>query len=171
MDHALSQTLQEHTAGMRRYALSLTRDPSQADDHVQEALKRVLTYLQSGYEIVNMRAYLFTVLNHVHVDEIAQRRRRGFHVPIDVIEDAAVTPPDQIHRLEYRDLWRALDRLPVEQREVLVLIGLEGVSYRQAADMIGVPMGTVMSRLSRGRAALRLMLAGDERSEPEPVAA
>lgn len=171
MDHALSQTLHEHTAGMRRYALSLTRDPSQADDHVQEALKRVLTYIQSGHEIANMRAYLFTVLNHVHVDEIAQRRRKGFHVPIDVIEDAAATPPDQIHRLEYRDLWRALDQLPDEQRQVLVLIGMEGLSYRRAADTIGVPIGTVMSRLSRGRLALRNILAGEERPMAREAAA
>lgn len=162
MDSALSHTLQDHAAGLRRYALMLTRDPSQADDLVQECLKRALTYIDSGHEIMNLRAYLFTILNHVHIDELVRRRRKGHHVPIETVADTVTTPPDQIPRLECRDLWRALEELPDEQRQVLLLIGLEGASYRKAADAIGVPIGTVMSRLSRGRSTLRQMLSGQD---------
>jgi RNA polymerase sigma-70 factor, ECF subfamily len=160
LDRALHDELPAHAEGLRRYALAMTRNAADADDLVQECFKRALSYARSGREIDNLRAYLFTILTNVHRDELARRRRRGTSVPIENELNNIACAPRQTARLEWSDLARALDAIPDQQKQVVLLIGLLGESYERAAEMLNIPMGTVMSRLSRGRSALREAMAG-----------
>lgn len=155
----LANGLQDHIRGLRRYAMALVGNPVEADDLVQEALKRALVYIRAGREIRDIRAYLFTVLHNVRVDQVSKATKNGPHVPIEEIGIQLACPPRQDMRLGYRDLSKALTRLPAQQREVILLVGLEGLSYRSAAEVLGIPIGTVMSRLNRGRENLRRHMA------------
>src|SRR3546814_5786654 len=103
------------------------------------------------------------MLHHVRVDHVKRLLRNNDQVPLDEMVMPSV-PPSQLLRLECRDLAAAIEALPIEQREVLLLVCLEGLSYQETADMVGSPIGTVMSRLSRARTALRRALS-EERSE------
>ena len=157
------QAIERHTPDLRRYARALLGDHVDAEDLVQECLVRALGRRGFWQRIRDPRAYLFTILHNVHVDRIAGRHRAGVPVPLDHVVMFLSHPAPQPQSLELRDMARALACLPVEQREVVLLIGLEGMSYQQAADTLNVPLGTVMSRLSRGRDALRRMMEGEER--------
>ncbi len=161
-DWSLSRAeLEEHMRALRRYARALIGNRADADDLVQETLRRALTYLSDGREIRNPRAYLMTMLHHVRVDHAKRATRSNDQIPLDELVMPAV-PPAQLMRLECRDLAAAIEMLPVDQREVLLLVGLEGMSYRETADLVGSPIGTVMSRLSRARMALRHLLGQEE---------
>lgn len=144
-----------HLGALRRYALLLVGDPADADDLVQECLLRVIAQTRAWRPVRDLRAYLFATLHNVFVDGHRRRRARASDVPIESVVADLVSPANQTKWLEVRDLVAALERLPPEQREVVLLVGLEGMSYAEAADVLGVPIGTVMSRLSRGREALR----------------
>lgn len=144
-----------HVSALRRYARALVGNPSDADDLVQECLTRVLAQMRAWREVRDVRAYLFTTLHNVFIDNGRRKRSAGGEVPIDDVIGHLVSPPTQGIRLEVRDMVDALGQLPREQREVVLLVGVEGMSYVEAANVIGVPIGTVMSRLSRGREALR----------------
>lgn len=148
-------------AALRRYANALSADPSEADDLVQECLTRAIARVSVWGEIRNVRAYLFSILHNVHIDCLAQRRRQGVAVPIEDVEHRLSSPQQQHTSLEMRDLERALTKLPEEQRQAVLLVGLEGMSYREAADVLQIPHGTLMSRLFRGREALRRLMAGE----------
>lgn len=151
--------LRDHIRGLRRYAMALVGSPVEADDLVQEALKRALVYIRAGREIRDVRAYLFTVLHNVRVDQVSKATKNGPHVPIDEIEAQLSCPARHDMRLHCRDLSKALACLPAQQREVILLVGLEGLSYRGAAEVLGIPIGTVMSRLNRGRENLRRQMS------------
>lgn len=144
---------------LRRFARAMVRDATLADDLVQECLERALSRLHLWRPGSNLRAWLFTILRNLHINGV---RRRQPVVDIDAEAQAAIgaAPGSQFVRLELRDLRRALGLLPNEQREVVLLIGLEGISYGEAADILGISIGTVKSRLSRGRRALRLLMEG-----------
>lgn len=164
MDDTKSEFLSSHIESLRRYALSLTRNTIEAEDLVQECLKRALVSRRSGRQVKNPRAYLFTILHNVHVDELTRKQRVGGQVPFETLENAVTTPPDQLSRLEWRDLQRALAAVPAEQKQVMLMVAVEGFSYRSASEELGIPIGTVMSRLNRGRNALRHLLS-DRREE------
>jgi RNA polymerase sigma-70 factor (ECF subfamily) len=104
---------------------------------------------------------LFRILLNLYRNEIRQSRRRGEHVPLDVMVEPS-TPAPQPGRLALAEVARAVDVLPEEQREALLLVVLEGLSYAEAAQVLGIPDGTLMSRLSRARAALRGMTGFSE---------
>lgn len=144
-----------HVAALRRYALLLVGDSSDADDLVQECLLRVIAHTKSWRPVRDLRAYLFTTLHNVFVDGHRRRRTRSTEVPIETVLADLVAPPRQTKWMEVRDMVSALGQLSAEQREVVLLVGLEGMSYLEAANVLGIPVGTVMSRLSRGREALR----------------
>jgi RNA polymerase sigma-70 factor, ECF subfamily len=146
--------------GLRRYAVALLGDSIEAEDLVQECLVRALSREHVWTTVRDRRAYLFTILHNIYVDRRAQHSRYGFPVPIEDVAYHLSCPPTQLERLEIRDLKRALLALPENYKIVLLLIGLEGLSYRQAADVLEVPIGTVMSRLSRGREMLRRLMNG-----------
>ncbi|MEX2451397.1 MAG: sigma-70 family RNA polymerase sigma factor [Rhodospirillales bacterium] len=168
MNHSIAESLHTYIQSLRRYALVLTRDSNEADDLVQECLKRALTYIQNGQQILNMRAYLFTILHNVHQDEINRRRRNGRPVPIDHESVRLAYPPSQDAHMECRDMSKALNKLPHAQRQVVLLIGLEGHSYQTTAKILGIPIGTVMSRLNRGRNALRSVTTATAVTADEP---
>lgn len=158
MDDATAAGLRTYIKAMRRYAIALVGNPAEADDLVQETLKRALSYVQDGRGIRDMRSYLFTILHNVRTDELSRVRRNGRAIPLEDIAHRLAIGGAQHGRLACRDLMRALDVVSIEQREVVLLVGLEGFSYQAAAEVLGVPIGTVMSRLNRGRRALRRLM-------------
>ena len=147
-------------AALRRYAMVLLRDAAEADDLVQDCLARALTYARAGTRVRRWRPYLFTILHNLHLDRRAKTLGWG-ELPLDS-EQALQLPcaPNQHAHLELRELLAALAQLSDEQRDVILLAGLEGWSYKDVAEVLGVPIGTVMSRLSRGRQALRALIEG-----------
>lgn len=153
-------TVLEHIPGLRRYARALSGSAADADDLVQECLSRALARRQQAQDIRNLRAYLFTILHNAHVDRLAERKRWNYSVPEEALENLTARPAPQHGLLELRDLAGALERLPEEQRQAVLLVGYEGLAYREAAEVLEVPIGTIMSRLSRGRESLRRMMNG-----------
>ena len=165
-DPAVIEQIENEIPRLRRFARAMVRDATLADDLVQECLERALSRLHLWRPGSNLRAWLFTILRNLHINGI---RRRQAVVDIDGEGQAAIGAASgaQIVRLELRDLRRALGMLPNEQREVVLLIGLEGISYGEAADILGISIGTVKSRLSRGRRALRLLMEGRAPSDDD----
>ena len=138
---------------LRRYARALLGDRSQADDLVQECLARAYGRFHLWRRGSNLRTWLFTIMHNLHANAVRAAARRPKSVPIDDVQ-----PPQratQHDALELAAIETALRRLPEEQRQVVLLVGLEDMSYQDAARIIGVPVGTVMSRLHRGRERLR----------------
>ena len=145
---------------LRRYARALTGDRSAADDLVQDTLERALSRLHLWRQGSDLRAWLFTIMHNIFVNQIRSRARRQ-HEALEnepAADALRALDPDW---LELRDLEKALARLPDEQRSVVLLVGLEQFTYEEAARVLGVPIGTVMSRLSRARERLRAVLGGD----------
>jgi RNA polymerase sigma-70 factor, ECF subfamily len=152
-----AQQLLELVPRLRRYARALVGDRAAADDLVQDTLERALGKLHLYRPGSDLRAWLFTVMHNVHVNQIRAVRATD---PIDEDMPELAQRPAQQDGLLVRDLERSIARLPTEQREVLLLIALEGLSYEETARTLGIPIGTVMSRLSRAREKLRAMLLG-----------
>jgi RNA polymerase sigma-70 factor, ECF subfamily len=151
--------------GLRRYARGLTGDGDRADDLVQDTLERAWARFSMWQKRGELRAWLFGIMHNHFVDRLRAQRAR----PEDAVGDELPELPQramQADRLELRDLDRSLQRLPAEQREVLLLAGVEELSYREIALALGVPLGTVMSRLSRGRERLRVELQGRDAASP-----
>jgi RNA polymerase sigma-70 factor (ECF subfamily) len=158
----------DHLDAVRRYARVVGRDAMHADDLVQECLARALSRPRDWKDVRDARAYLLTILHNLHVDDAIRRWRDGVTVPIDAADPGLACAPEQFGRLLLRDLARSLQALPEERRRLLLLIGLDGMSYQEAARRLDLPVGTVMSRLSRTRNTLRRLMdeesaAGDER--------
>lgn len=149
--------LERQIPALRRYAFALLRDHDAADDLVQDCLERALSRWSLRRIDADPRPWLFAILHNLHVDAGRRRRRRGLQVVIDEDRlDAAGPDPDE--RLELRDTLAALDRLPEDQKALLLLVGVEDLSYEEAARVLAIPVGTVMSRLARGRRRLRVLL-------------
>jgi len=148
----------QHIPRLRRYARALTGERTAADDLVQDTLERAWTKLSLWRPGSDLRAWLFTIMHNVFVNQV---RARAAQPPAAGENDAVDLPdrPRQTDMLEVRDLDMALRCLPDEQREVLLLVALEQLSYDETARALGVPIGTVMSRLSRGRERLRRVVA------------
>jgi RNA polymerase sigma-70 factor, ECF subfamily len=140
---------------LRRYARALTRDLVSADDLVQDCLTRALGKLHLWQDGSDLRAWLFTILHNQYVNHIRRAVREGAAVALNETEPMLSRAPQQGKRLELRDLERAITQLPEEQRSVILLVGLEGMRYEEVAAVLDVPVGTIRSRLSRGREALR----------------
>jgi len=158
-------TLTLHVAALRRYAYALERNREEADDLVQECLTRAIARTKAWSEVRNVRAYLFTILHNLHVDRVSRGRNAGTQVPLESVEHKLMSRPQQEDSLRIRDLERALRILPDDYRKAVLLVGLEGMTYQEAATTLGVPIGTVMSRLSRGRETLRQLMANEARTK------
>jgi RNA polymerase sigma factor (sigma-70 family) len=148
---------------LRRYARALVGNRDDADDLVQDTLERAWAKSAMWRGVTDMRAWLFGIMHNLHVDGV--RRPKLYTVVLD--EDTPEIPvaSTQGDRLAVLDLQAALERLPVEQREIVLLIALEDMSYAEVAATLGIPIGSVMSRLSRGRERLRSLMEG----RPDPV--
>ena len=154
-----------HMPSLRRYALVLLRqDETRADDLVQDCLLRALSRWHLWRRPGNLRAWLFTIMHNIYVNDVARSAARPVTVELTELTPGVGTPAGQGDRLALRDVAIGLDRLSDEQRQIVLLIGLEGFSYEDAARITGVPLGTVMSRLSRGRQRLRDYLENGEDS-------
>jgi RNA polymerase sigma-70 factor (ECF subfamily) len=145
-----------HIPRLRRYARALAGERYAADDLVQDTLERALNKFHLWRPGSDLRAWLFALMHNVFVNQLRARGARP-EEPLDEQFDVAAAAAGD--RLAVRDLDAALARLPVEQREVVLLVGLEELSYAEAARALGIPIGTVMSRLFRGRERLRALLA------------
>ena len=148
----------EQIPKLRRYARALLGDPVRADDLVQEALVRALSRSHLWQPGTDIRAWMFTILHNVHVNNQRQRRHRDDYQELSDDRPEMATPATQERTLEMRDLARGLQLLPSPQRQVVLLVGLEGMNYKQVAAVLDIPIGTVMSRLHRGREALRRLM-------------
>ena len=148
-----------HIPRLRRYARALTGERARADDLVQDTLERALIKLHLWQPGSDLRAWLFTLMHNVFINQLRAQSARS---TVELDDEAAqvAVRPTQTDGLEVRDLQAALLRLPEEQRAVLLLVGLEQMTYEETAGVLGIPVGTVMSRLSRGRERLRALLAG-----------
>ena len=164
MSGDLEAALGPHIPALRRFARGLLRDADAADDLVQDCLMRAISRWHLPRDGNKLRAWLFAILYNLFVsDRRASGRRGGLAVPVEGW-DRIVPPVDGRRlaedRLTWRDLMAGLEGLPAEQRAVVLLVGVEDLSYEEAAKVIGVPLGTVMSRLSRARDRLRRYLEG-----------
>ncbi|MBP0495589.1 RNA polymerase sigma factor [Pararoseomonas indoligenes] len=148
---------------LRRYARALLRDRGAADDLVQDGLERAIGRWHQRRHDGDARSWLFSIVHNLAVNRMRQSTRRGPHLPLDAAAEAATgLPPTQEQGLRHRDLLRALESLPEEQRSVVLLVSVEDLSYAEVAETLKIPLGTVMSRLSRGRERLRQAMEGAE---------
>ena len=153
---------------LRRYARVLTGEASRADDLVQDTLARAWEKRALWQAGTDLRAWLFTVMHNLFVNQRALARRDAANVSLDGAGapetwQLAVRPNQQVH-VELQEVLQQLGRLPAEQREVLILAAVEELKYEEIADVLDIPVGTVMSRLSRAREKLRRIV-----SEPVPL--
>lgn len=153
---------------LRRYAFVLLRDQVAADDLVQDSLERALSRQNLFQPGTNLRAWLFTIMHNLHVNAVIKARRAPPAGTTDDIAEShrSAVSPSQGDHLMLRDLERALGSLSEDQRTVVLLVGLEGLSYAETASVLEVPVGTVMSRLARGRSRLRSLMNGEDKDSP-----
>lgn len=150
------EAIEGEIPALRRYARALLHDRHAADDLVQDCLERALQRRHQRTRREALRPWLFTILHRLAMDRFRQVARRSAPVALDAASEQEVAiAPAQDGALRHRDLMRGLALLPEEQRSVLLLVGVEDLSYAEAAAVLEVPIGTVMSRLSRGRERLR----------------
>lgn len=151
----MDQEIADCIPRLRRYARALTGNRSRADDLVQDTLERSWSRRHLWRPGTDLRAWLFTIMHNLYMNQV----RRREPVLIDDERLDLPVPALQEDALGLRDLQRALEQLPAEHREVLLLVGLEQMRYEEVAGVLNIPIGTVMSRLSRGRERLRTLMA------------
>ena len=157
----------EQLPGLRRYARALTGDAWAADDLVQDTLERACAKWQLWLAGTDLRAWLFTLMHNLYLNQRRVVQPTVGATPIDDIQSELPAP--EADKDSALDLSRCLQRLPDDQRAVLLLVTLEDLSYAEAAKVLGIPIGTVMSRLSRARTRLRELMEGvDSASRPVP---
>jgi RNA polymerase sigma-70 factor, ECF subfamily len=156
-DNSLYREIEALIPRLRRYARVLTRDVVAADDLVQDCLARALGKIHLWEQGTDLRAWLFTILHHQHLSLARRDARQRASIQLQQCNPDLTVSPTQAARLELRDLERALAKLPEEQRSVILLVGLEGMQYEEAAAVVSLPVGTVRSRVSRGRETLRML--------------
>ncbi|WP_019140999.1 RNA polymerase sigma factor [Noviherbaspirillum massiliense] len=142
---------------LRRYARALAGDRAAADDLVQDTLERAWRKMGSWRRGSDMRAWLFGIMHNLYIDHTRKRSRESAE---EAVDELLSTRASQSDRLEVRDLDAALRLLPSEQREVVLLVAIEEMTYDEVAKTLGIPPGTVMSRLARGREKLRAITEG-----------
>ncbi len=150
---------------LRRYARTFVRDAGAADDLVQDTLERAVSCWHQRRSDGDTRTWLFTILHNLAVNHLRRAARRRRELPLDDAGELDVAVPSaQEDALRHDDILAAVGQLPDEQRGVLLLVSLEDVSYAEAARILGIPIGTVMSRLARARA--RLLKLVEEQGKP-----
>ena len=159
-----AQLLEAQIPRLRRYARALTRDATRADDLVQSCLVRALAKRHLWQPGTDLRAWLFTILHNQHVNDTRCALREGARIAGKADLSIPAVVPNALASLQLRDLERAIAVLPEGQRQTVLLVGLEGMRYEEVAGILGVPVGTVRSRLSRGRHMLRKMMEGGSRT-------
>jgi RNA polymerase sigma-70 factor (ECF subfamily) len=157
-----ARSLEAELPRLRRYARALTRDASRADDLIQDTLVRALAKQHLYQDGTNLRAWLFTLMHNQHVNNARRNVREDNSLDVDTMAAHLVAVTDPTASRQLRELDEAIGKLAIEQRQVILLVGLEGMSYEETAAILNVPIGTVRSRLSRGREALRRLMGMEE---------
>jgi RNA polymerase sigma factor (sigma-70 family) len=165
--HEASAQLLSCLPSLRRYARALVGDRNGADDLVQDTLERGWRKLATRRRDGDMRGWLFTIMHNLHIDQY--RKPAMVTEELDDNTNFQAVSGDHTQGLQLREMDRALAMLPVEQREILLLVGLEQMPYEQVAATLDIPIGTVMSRLSRARERLRQALDGAATVSPLKV--
>lgn len=142
---------------LRRFARHLTRQPDDADDVVQIALERALSRCEQWDPGSRLDGWMFGIIRNAWIDEVRSRQRRGPHLDLDQISDTVAGNHDAME-IEVMSVQTAMAQLPEEQRTAVSLVLVEGLSYKEAAQVMEVPIGTLTSRLARGREALQTLL-------------
>ena len=163
--------LEEQIPRLRRYARVLTRDTERADDLVQDTLVRALIKQHLWQAGTNLRAWLFTLMHNQNINNIRHSIREGWNIDVEAMVNVLTATTDPTASRRLYELDRALSQLAQEQRQVILLVGLEEFSYEEAAAILNVPVGTVRSRLSRGRDQLRQLLDMPKRAQAVPETA
>lgn len=154
---------------LRRYASAMLRDRDVADDLVQDCLERVIGHWGSRRREEDTRQWVFAIAHNLIVNKLRQDARRGLHIDIaEVDESALAAPAAQEHRVRHGELLKALAALPEDQRSVVLLVTVEDLTYAETAKLLNIPIGTVMSRLSRGRERLQRALDGENVQPTRP---
>ena len=153
----LSEELVTLLPRLRRFARALSRNPHDADDLLQLAIERALTRAEQLRDDAPMANWMFGIVRHAWIDEL-RARARGARVFAPELEGQGVADARQSADLELLSVQDAMARLPEEQRVAVALVLIEGLSYKEAAHVMEVPIGTLTSRLARGREALQAML-------------
>ena len=161
MQHFLDE-IESIVPALRRYARALTRNADRADDLVQDCLERAIRKQALWQPTGSLKSWLFRILLNLYRNELRVARRRGEHVAVETLLVEPSVAPAQPGRIALAEMARAIDTLVADQREALLLVVLEGLSYSEAASVLGIPMGTLMSRLGRARAALRTATGSGE---------
>ena len=164
-DDRFRRLLEAEIPRLRRYARALTRDVTRADDLVQSCLTRAVAKQHLWQPGTDLRAWLFTILHNQHVNEVRRSVREGVNVAVEDMAPVLTVQSNAYASLQLRDLEAAIASLPQEQRQVILLVGLEGMRYEEVAVILDVPVGTVRSRLSRGRDQLRRLMEMDDEGE------
>jgi RNA polymerase sigma-70 factor, ECF subfamily len=159
MDREHGDAIEAQIPSLRRYARALTGSVDRADDLVQDCLERAIARFDQFQAGTDLRAWLFTILHNVHCDQGRRLSRRGPQVPFEDCEYQLKIPARQTERLELRDFTRAFRSLSTDHQRILLLAGVEGFSCEETAQILGIAVGTVKSRLSRARENLRLAQA------------
>jgi RNA polymerase sigma-70 factor, ECF subfamily len=157
-DKPIRETMLEAVPSLRAFAISLCGNVDRADDLVQEALLRAWANLDSFQPGTNMSAWLFTILRNVYRSEY-RKRRREVEDADGSYADSLTSLPNQTSNLEMDEFLKALDVLPADQREALILVGASGFSYDEAAQICGCAVGTIKSRVNRARSRLASILS------------
>jgi RNA polymerase sigma-70 factor (ECF subfamily) len=163
----LDQQLRELIPRLRRFAVSLTRNSSSADDLVQACLERALSSWGAKRADGDLRAWLFAILYRQFLD--AHRRSRRYARMLEFFTGREDAEPSVERTVIAQSTLQAFDRLPTEQRALLLMVSVEGLTYKEVAEILGAPIGTVMSRLSRARQALRQLSDGEISSPATPT--
>lgn len=164
-DQDIDEQLRELLPRLRRFARWLTRDASSADDLVQSTLERSLSRWNTRRDETALRPWLFAIAYRQFLD--GKRRARRYASMLELFGRGAQTEQPSLEReVVAQSVVQALERLPDEQRHLLLWVSVEGLSYREVANLLDVPIGTVMSRLSRARAALRQLGDGEAPKTP-----
>ena len=158
----------EHYSSVQRTARRLVGNRADADDIAQEALLRAIVYVRDGRKVENWRGYLNRIVRNVIADDYARRKRQGPVVDLDDVQGSLGVLPNQYQRHRIHEMQDAIDALPEQQHDVVQMIAVDGMSYRATAEQLGVPVGTVMSRLYRGRETLKVRM--DEGMAPQAAA-
>lgn len=146
---------------LRMYARALVGDRTRADDLVQDCLERAWSRSHLFRSEGDIRVWLFTILHNLYVSTVRRQSRQPILMPLTDQVECLPLRPAQESRAEIADLGRALAGLPADQRAAVLLVGLEDMTYEEAANVLAIPVGTLMSRVHRGRKGLRALMAGE----------
>ena len=161
--------IEEFVPQLRRYALTLCRNPTAADDLVQESIARALTKSHLFNSGTNLRAWVFTIMHNLNISNMRRQKYIGSPIDPDIAAATLSVQPTQELSVMVKALIKAMKGIPDTQRAAVMMVGVEGMSYERASEHLNVPIGTIKSRVSRGRDALRIALHGREGSYAQSV--